>query len=169
MKVFLNIIFVVLIVALSRLIPHWPNLTAIGASTIWMAYSWPQKSYSVLVPILALLISDLVIGFHNQMFWVYGAVILSSLLIQKLGAEFSPKSLIKNSLLSTILFFLVTNFGVWFTGELYTHSASGLVQCYIAGLPFAVNDFLGTLLYGSLGLLTLQKVFQTKATVITSH
>lgn len=162
MKNILNVLFIIAIVALSRLIPHWPNLTAIGASAIWMAYSWPKKSYSILVPISALLISDLIIGLHNQMFWVYGAIILSGLLIQKLGSEFSPKSLIKNSLLSTILFFLITNLGVWFTGGLYPHSALGMFQCYVAALPFAINDLLGTMLYGSIGLLAIQRTFQRK-------
>lgn len=166
MKNILNVIFIVLVVALSRFIPHWPNLTAIGASAIWMTYSWPKKSYSLMVPILALLVSDLVIGFHNQIFWVYGAVFTSSLLIQKIGVEFSPKSLIKTSIISTVLFFLITNFGVWFFGDLYNHSSAGLVECYLAGLPFAINDFLGTLLYGSIGMLAIQRVFQNKSAVI---
>jgi hypothetical protein len=162
MKDLLNIGFIILAVAISRLIPHWPNLTAIGASAIWMAYSWPKKNYSVLVPISALLISDMILGFHNQMLWVYGAITVSSLLIQKIGAEFSPKSLLKNSLLSTVLFFLITNFGVWTMGGLYSPTPSGLLQCFIAGLPFAVNDFLGTLLFGSIGLLAIQKAFHSK-------
>jgi hypothetical protein len=166
MKDLLNVIFIVLVVALSRFIPHWPNLTAIGASAIWMTYSWPKKSYSLLVPLLALAISDLVIGFHNQMLWVYGAIFVSSLLIQKIGVEFSPKSLLKSSIISTVLFFLVTNFGVWFVGDLYSHSSAGLVECYLAALPFAINDFLGTLLYGSVGMLAIQKVFQSKAAAV---
>jgi hypothetical protein len=166
MKNFFNIIFIVSIVVLSRFVPHWPNLTAIGASAIWMTYSWPQKNLSILIPILALLVSDFFIGFHDQMFIVYSAVIVSCILIQKIGVEFSPKSLIKNSIISTMVFFLITNFSVWITGNLYAHSTIGLAQCYWAAIPFALNDFIGTLLYGSAGLLVIQKVTLNKTATV---
>lgn len=158
MKDLLNVFFIILAVMVSRFIPHWPNMTAISASAIWMAYSFPKKNYALFVPTLALLFSDMLLGFHTQMFWVYGAITLSSFLVLKVGSEFSPKSVIQNSLLSSILFFLITNFGVWVSGGFYSYSIPGLAQCFIAGIPFAINDILGTLFYGSLGLMSIQKL-----------
>lgn len=158
MKNLVNISFIILVVAVSRLIPHWPNLTAIGASAIWMGYAWPKKSYAVFVPIAALFLSDALIGFHNQMIWVYGSVLISSLAIQFLGIDFSPKTVLKYSLLNTVLFFVITNFGVWYAGGLYPLNFAGLIESYVAALPFAVNDFLGNSLYGTIGMLVIQKI-----------
>jgi hypothetical protein len=153
-----NLGIVIILVAISRLIPHWPNLTAIGASAICMGYAWPKKSYALIVPIFALLVSDLIIGFHNQMIWVYGSVALSGLVVQVLGSEFSPKSVLKLSLTNSILFFLITNFGVWHGSGFYPQTFSGLIESYLAAVPFSINDFLGNALYSSLGMLAIQKL-----------
>lgn len=158
MKDLINLVFIILVVTLSRLIPHYPNMTAIGASSIWLAYSFPKKYYALVIPVLALFISDMLLGFHNQMLWVYGATLLTSFILIKNSVEFSVKSLTESSLITAVLFFIITNFGVWFTGGFYSSDIQGLAQCFVAGIPFAVNDILGTLFYGSIGLLSIQKL-----------
>lgn len=163
-KNLLNSAFIVLMVGLSRFIPHWPNFTAIGASAIWMAYAWPQQgspsifSKSIFIPLTALFLTDWIIGFHNQMLWVYGALLLNGFIFQKRAVSTQPNSILGSALISSILFFLITNFGVWLSMNFYPHTTQGLMACFTAALPFAATDFAGTLFYTCVGLFVLQKV-----------
>lgn len=154
--------FIILLVAFSRLIPHWPNITAVGASAFWAAYAWPNRKFSWALPLLAVILTDAILGFHDQILWVYGSILFTSIVIQTVGMKFSPGLLLKGSLFSSLVFFLVTNFGVWFSGSLYSAGIKGLMNSYIAGAPYALNDFIGTLLYGSIGLLVIEKFFKSE-------
>ena len=50
-------------------------------------------------------------------------------------------------LAASILFFVVTNFGVWALDSLYPRTLEGLVICYVAAIPFFANTLAGTLFY----------------------
>jgi hypothetical protein len=94
-----------------------------------------------------MLLSDLVIGFHATMPFVYGSFILVSFLGKFLVKDKQPLKLISFSLLSSILFFLITNFGVWLATEMYSKTISGLITSYYMGLPFFRNTILSDLVY----------------------
>lgn len=162
-KNLLKTLFLILIVGISRLIPHWPNFTAIGASVICLNFAWPHRNFSftsksVLVPLSALFISDMILGFHDQMIWVYGAVILNAFVCQKISVELKAKSLFQSAILTSILFYLITNFGFWYSMNVYAKSFSGLMETYIAALPFFKYELAGNLFYSALGIAILQKV-----------
>lgn len=142
-------IFLIIILALlSRFIPHPVNMTAIGAAALFAGAVVKSRVIACLLPFFLMLITDLVLGFHNTMFFTYGAltivVLLSSYVLPEGG---SWKSRTLASLMASIVFFLVSNFGVWWVGELYPTTAQGLITSYLMALPFLKNQFLGDLIF----------------------
>jgi len=136
--------------AMMRLIPHWPNFTPVAAIALFGGTFLKRKELAFLVPIAAMLLSDLIIGFHTTMLPVY----LSFVAIVGLGLFLQRRLSVVNtlsaSLLASVIFYLVTNFASWTTGMMpYPMNAAGLIQCYIAGLPFLFNGVLGDLFYTS--------------------
>ena len=107
-----------------------------------------QKSIGIIMPLAIMLVSDLIIGLHGLMFWTYGSIVLITLFsYQYIKKKFI--NVIKLSLVSPILFFLVTNFGVWLTSTTYSPDLSGLMTSYTMGLPFLANSLISTILFSS--------------------
>jgi len=150
----MNILFalvLILFAAFSRLIPHAPNFTPVISIALF-AGAYLQKRFAFLVPIVAMLMSDLLIGFYSpiSMAFVYGSL----LLIVALGFVTSGKvSMIKvggYSLVGAVLFFLLTNFGVWIVpNSMYPRTFAGLVECYVMAIPFFGNTLYSTLIYST--------------------
>lgn len=128
---------------LSRFLPHPPNFTPIAAIALLSSKGFDNRWVVFLIPIVSLFISDLFIGLHATIPFVY----ISFILIALLGL-YVKKINIVSVLLSSTIFFLVSNFGVWLL--YYPISAEGLVQCYTLALPFFLNTVLGDLVYGAL-------------------
>ena len=128
---------------LSRFLPHPPNFTPIAAIALLSSKGFNNRWVVFLIPIVSLFISDLFIGLHATMPFVY----ISFILIALLGL-YVKKINIVSVLLSSTIFFLVSNFGVWLL--YYPISTEGLVQCYTLALPFFLNTVLGDLVYGAL-------------------
>ncbi|MCR8629551.1 hypothetical protein BEN42_20070, partial [Leptospira interrogans serovar Canicola] len=101
---------------------------------------------SLFLPVCALLISDLLIGFHDQMIPVYGISLLLVVAGWRLRISSSVSKIALWSLSGSVLFFLVTNFYVWLAGY-YSYDLNGLVQCFIMAVPFFQNSLLGDLFY----------------------
>jgi hypothetical protein len=136
--------------AMMRLIPHWPNFTPIAAIALFGGTFLKRKELAFLVPVLAMLLSDLIIGFHSTMLPVY----LSFIAIVGMGLVLQKRLTVVNTLsaalASSVLFYLVTNFASWTSGLMpYPMNVAGLMQSYIAGLPFLFNGILGDLFYTS--------------------
>ena len=128
---------------LSRFLPHPPNFTPIAAIALLSSKGFTNRWVVFLIPIVSLFISDLFIGLHATIPFVY----ISFILIALLGL-YVKKINIVSVLLSSTIFFLVSNFGVWLL--YYPISTEGLVQCYTLALPFFLNTVLGDLVYGAL-------------------
>ena len=128
---------------LSRFLPHPPNFTPIAAIALLSSKGFTNRWVVFLIPIVSLLISDLFIGLHATIPFVY----ISFILIALLGM-YVKKINIVSVLLSSTIFFLVSNFGVWLL--YYPISVEGVVQCYTLALPFFLNTVLGDLVYGAL-------------------
>ena len=94
-----------------------------------------------------MLLSDLIIGFHSAMPYVYASFILIGLMGVYLKKNRSFGTLFTITLSSSLLFFFITNFGVWATGTMYAKNVYGLLQSYVMGLPFLRNTMLGDLFY----------------------
>lgn len=137
----------ILVGAFSRWIPHPPNFTAIGSVAVLGGLAYSSRFWALFTPVLALLVSDLVLGFHSTMVWVYGAVMIVSMLTPFILMKTSGLRLGGMAVLSSLTFFLMTNFGVWATGALYPMTADGLLMSYLAAIPFSLNQLLGDLFF----------------------
>lgn len=149
-----KLIFVISVIfagAMMRLIPHWPNFTPIAAIALFGGTYLKRKDLSLLVPILAMLVSDAIIGFHSVMIPVYVSFILIVTMGFLLKRSVSVFNVFSASLASSVVFFLITNAASWATGMMpYSADFGGLVQAYTAGLPFFLNGIAGDLFYNGL-------------------
>jgi hypothetical protein len=137
----------ILAAAFTRLIPHYPNFTAVGAIALFGGTYLPNKKLAFIVPFVAMLLTDLIIGFHPTMWAVY----LSFGLIVLIGLQISKNKKVTNILFATIssslLFFIITNFAQWLSDPFYDKSGAGLVQCFTMAIPFFGYTALGDLFY----------------------
>lgn len=142
---FLTAVLLILFAAFSRVVPHPANFTPIAAIALFSGV-YLSKKYFFIVPIAAMLLSDIIIGFHSEMIWVYGSFAVIAVLGLWLRSHKSVGYIIGTTLVSSVIFFIITNFGVWLSGY-YTMTFSGLVECYTMAIPFFRNTAAGDLIY----------------------
>lgn len=142
---FLLAVLLIAFAAVSRFMPHPENFTPIAAMALFGGVYF-GKRYAFVVPLVAMVVSDYFIGFHNTIPYVYGSFVLTGVIGVWLRNHKNVGWIVGASLSSSVLFFVVTNFGVWVTGG-YPQNFGGLVECYIAAIPFFRNTVLGDLLY----------------------
>jgi hypothetical protein len=140
----------ILMAATFRLLPHPPNFSPIAAMALFGGAFMPRKALGILVPLAAMLLSDLVLGFHASMPFVYAAVALTSVLGWWLATNRTLGRVGIAAVLASVLFFLVTNFGVWASQDMYPHTLAGLGACFVAALPFFQNTLAGDLVFTAL-------------------
>jgi hypothetical protein len=160
------IILSLLIVGIgSRLVPHYPNFTAVGAASLIGAAFAGKRSIAIIVPFLIMLLSDMILNnlvyarmfpedykqfifLHRGALWSYaafGLIVIYGYTLFRNGIDLSK--VLFGSLGASIIFFLFSNFGVWASTSFYPVNFSGLMMCFTAGLPFFLNQVLGDLFY----------------------
>jgi len=178
---FTFIVTAILIAAATRLLPHPPNLTAVGAMTIFGGAMLSDKRLAFIIPLAAMFLSDLIINnliydlgsftvFHPYALWVYipfAAMTLFSMFSIK---RLALLPILGTSITASVLFFLTSNMGSWLANPMYTKDLSGLVLAWEAGLPFFFNTLAGdlgfsALLFGGFALFQLRfpKLARAKA------
>jgi hypothetical protein len=138
-------LLIILLAVFTRLIPHAPNFAPIGGLALFSGANFKSR-ITLFMPLAAMFLSDIFLGFHKTIPYVYVSFIIIAL-IGRLIKKNQWQSLFKASLISSILFFLITNFGVWATGTMYQKNLNGLVQCYGFGVPFFRNTLISDLFY----------------------
>lgn len=133
--------------ALSRWVPHPPNFTPLVAAALFSGAICRDWRLALALPLGAMLLADLWLGLHATLPFVYLGLALAVVLGRGLALRRQPLLLLGAGSLGAVLFFLVSNFGVWLTQALYPHTAAGLAACYLAALPFFANTLLATLLW----------------------
>ncbi|MCG8372354.1 MAG: hypothetical protein MI700_02420 [Balneolales bacterium] len=159
-KQFLVISGLILIAAISRMIPHPLNFAPIGAMSLFGAAYFTNKKFSFILPLLAMFISDLLVnniiyGAYYQSFtlftpgfgWVYGSIAAIVLVGIFLFRKVTFTRILAGSLSASILFFLITNFGVWLSDPDYPLNFAGLMLSYEMAIPFFKNTIAGDLFY----------------------
>lgn len=137
------------------------NFSPIAAMALFGSANFKNRYFGILAPLAVLFISDYFIGFHKMMLFTYGSFLLIALLGSGLLRDkISVKNVIGASLLSSIIFFVVSNFGVWFMGG-YTQNFAGLTECYIAAIPFIKNTIAGDLFYSTILFAAFEYIKQT--------
>ena len=146
-------ISLIIILAFARLIPHPPNFTPIIAVAIISSYFFKNINLSVFTLLTAMLVSDLFIGFYENMIFVYASLLIITFIFHKISKKINLKNLFIYGFAGSLIFFIVSNFGVWALGSpglnnvVYAKNLNGLIECYIMAIPFFQNTLLSTLLF----------------------
>lgn len=134
-----------LALAVSRFIPHPPNFTSLIALSFYVPAIFGSRYMPVVL--LSFVFTDIVIGFHNTLLFTWGSVIFIGIF-----SRYFTKSIltrISGALTGALIFFIITNFGVWVSG-MYQANLNGLVESYVMGLPFFGYSLVSTFIFGSL-------------------
>lgn len=151
----------ILLAALSRLLPHPPNFSPVEAIALFGGAYFASRAWALVVPLAAMFVSDLVLtataggSYATYMggisFWsVYACIALSTVLGFGLRGKVGGARLLGWSLAGSVLFFVVTNFGAWLASPFYPQTPAGLAAAYVAGIPFFQWTVLGTLAYAAI-------------------
>ncbi len=140
-------IALVILGACTRLVPHPWNFTPMMAIGLFAGTHARKTSTGVLAILLALVLSDAVLGFYRGFWYVYAAALIPVLLGTLIRDRSGARVIAVAALASSLSFFLITNFMVWATGQMYPHTIGGLSACYVAGIPFYRNQVLGDAFY----------------------
>ena len=150
----------ILLAALSRLLPHPPNFSPVEAIALFGGAYFASRGTAIWVPLAAMFVSDVALGVLNGGIYaeyflsagfllVYLCIALSTVLGFGLRGRVTALRVGAYSLLGSVLFFVVTNFGVWLGSAMYPKTAAGLAATYVAGVPFFQNTVAGTLFYSA--------------------
>jgi hypothetical protein len=147
----------VMAAAATRLFPHPPNFTAVGAISVFAGVYFSRRWTGIAIPLAALLISDLGLSlmWYGGSKWSFAPIFTYALFaftaVMGMAIRQRPSfgRLMTTSVLAAVVFFVVSNWHVWFagSGRLYPHTAEGLLACYIAALPFALNMVVSNVFY----------------------
>lgn len=161
---FLTLVGMIVLVALTRLLPHPPNFTPVEAMALFGGAYLLDRRLAFLVPLVAMFLSDIALGLlHGGLYLdhllslpslaVYTCILLCSVMGFGLRGKVSGARVLGYSLAGSVLFFVVTNFATWIGAQAIPgHGActQGLIPCYVAAIPFFQWTLLGTLFYSAL-------------------
>ncbi len=156
MKQLIIFLGIFLSLALSRFIPHPPNFTSLLALSFYVPALFGLRFLPAVL--VSFVITDLVIGYHSGTHWTWGSVMVIGFMSQYLNKNISSR--LFGALLGAIIFFLITNFGVWTSG-MYEFSVKGLIDCYVLAIPFFAYSIISTILF-SLIIETGYKLYKMK-------
>ena len=128
----------------ARLIPHFPNFTPIVAIALFSG-AYLNKKYGLWLALILYILTDLIIGLHSMVLFTWSSILLISLIGRRIK-EKKLTSLLGYTLTSSLLFFVITNFGAWLSGW-YPITPEGFIQCYINALPFFRSSLAANLIY----------------------
>ena len=154
----------ILILALSRLMPHPDNFTPIIALAIMSSYFFRNVNFSYVVMLFSMLLADFFIGFYSYMLFVYVSLFLIVLIFFKISKKMNYKNLFIFSFFGSVIFFLISNFGVWLVGNLYERNINGLIECYFMAIPFFKNTIISTLIFSYSSLIIYKSSIKYFAT-----
>jgi len=152
---------IVLVLTFARLVPHPPNAAPIAAMALFAGAFFSNRTLAILIPLAAMVLSDLVLGFHSTVWYVYAGVVIT-VLIGSLLKQFNVLRVGVAIIASSIIFFLITNFGAWLHHDMYPQNLNGLLQAYISGLPFLRNSLIADLIFSYLLFYGLNSILSAR-------
>ena len=147
----LALVAAVFAAAAMRLVPHPPNFSPIAAMALFSGAYLPKRELAFVAPFAALLLSDVALGgFYPGMNFVYFSFGLTVLIGWAVASRKTPLTIGAAAIASSVLFFVLTNFGMWLFSGFYPLTSAGLVACYVAAIPFFQNTLAGDLMFTAL-------------------
>lgn len=158
----------------SRFVPHAYNFVPITALSLLAAAYLPRR-FALLVPLVIMAVTDIFIGLHNTVPFTWGSYVLIALIGSVIYAKTRKRYAVALfAPIAALLFFVVTNFGVWSVSNMYPHSLAGLATCYTLALPFfratAQSDIIFTpIIFASVALMIRLVKMSTIRLGLQSH
>ena len=147
---YILILSLIIATALSNiLLANIPNFSPVASVALFSGFYLSNKKLAILIPVACMLISDYFIGFHSLMWAVYLSFAFTVVMGIKMKTS-SSKKVIINSVLSSLIFFLITNSAVWLTGNFYSSDLSGLGLCLTMGIPFFKYTLLSSIVFSTI-------------------
>lgn len=143
-----------LFLSVSRFLPHPPNFTNLIALSFYVPILFGAKFIPLVF--LSFVLTDFFIGFHSTILFTWGSILIIGLISNKFTTNLKTRSL--GIFYSLCIFFLISNFGVWISGQ-YTYTLSGLINCYYLAIPFFGNTLISTILYSFIIELLILKFY----------
>ncbi len=153
------------VAVVSRLIPHYPNFTPIESIALFGGTYLAYKQLSYILPLVALYITDIILNntllrsyfpdqegfiwFSDYMIYSAVAIVGIAMIGKWIRKRVKPSIVLFGAGASSLLFFIVSNFGVWISSPMYSKTITGLVECYTMAIPFFTNSLLSTLVFSS--------------------
>ena len=128
-----------------RFIPPAPNFTPVTAIALFGGF-YLSKKHAVLLPLSLMILSDIFIGLHDTILFTWGSFVLIAAIGLWVKQRKSPAIILGASILSSVVFFLITNFGAWLS-PLYPNTWEGFINCYTLAIPFFRTTLASSLLY----------------------
>lgn len=131
---------------LLRLVPHTANFAPVGAIALFGGAVLPPR-LALVLPLAIMALSDLILGLHGTFIFTWGGFVLVGVLGMALRGRSDWLRIPLGAVGGALIFYTVSNFGVWAEGTLYARTWQGLVECYSAGLPFLKISLMADLLF----------------------
>jgi hypothetical protein len=144
---FLILASIIVLAVLTRFLPFPPNVAPVAAIALFGGAYFSDKRIAFLLPLGVMLLSDMLIGLHSTLLFVYAAFAIIAGIGVLLGKKISPLRIAGASVAGSVLFYLVTNFGVWLVSGYYPLTIEGLIASYTLAIPFFHYTLIGDLLY----------------------
>lgn len=162
---------IILVAAISRLLPHPMNFAPLGAMALFGAAYFGNKGFGLLITMISWLISDFILNnfvystngefvlFTEGAVFIYGSILLIFALGTQVLKKITITRMIGGSLMASVIFFLISNLGVWIT---YPHTYASLTECYVAAIPFFKNTVAGDLFFSGALFLVYERLFKAQ-------
>ncbi|MBX3709882.1 MAG: hypothetical protein KIT56_04525 [Gammaproteobacteria bacterium] len=160
-KIILSIVIFATItrIAIPPFIGHLPNFSAVDAIALFSGAYFHKRSTALLIVLSSIWIGDIFLSkmftgewvlFYSGFYWQYASYLLITCIGSTLKGMLSPIRLVSSCFISAILFFIISNFGVWYSGLLYPLTLDGFITCYVSAIPFFKNTLLSDLFFSIL-------------------
>jgi len=162
MKKIFTFLSIFIVLAASRFLPHPPNFTSLIALSFYVPAILGFSYIPALI--ISFVITDIFIGFHSTVLFTWGSVLIISVLASKYFFK-SIWSRLSGVLIGACIFFIITNFGVWLTGNIYDYTFDGFIKCYTLAIPFFTYSLISTILF-SIIFECISKFYQVSSKII---
>src|SRR5882762_6121817 len=140
----------IILAAVLRIVPHPWNLTPIGGIALFSGAMFRNRWIAFLLPLASLFAGDVFVGFHRLMLIVYGSTAVSIVIGRWVGGNKTVARIGGAVFIGALQFFVITNFAMWAIGGFYPRTVAGLVNCFVAGVPFFWNTLAGDAMYAGI-------------------
>lgn len=155
-----SVLLLAVLAAAGRFLPHPPNFTPVGSAALFGGARL-GRPWNYILPMLIMFVTDLFLGFHATIPYVYVSFLIAVFLGEKFLTRPTAGRVVGVSLVSSVIFFIISNFGVWISGGLYPQTVDGLIRCFVMALPFFQWTVAGDVIY-SLGFFGLYALAENR-------